>query len=101
VQHWEKRLVRNWQYRSGRSWATLGLVLGEPLGSALGNWRSLGPALELHSEQCSGQHSVTHWALRWRLHPGPLGLVLGPALGDAEFSTRRHANARGCTREGS
>jgi hypothetical protein len=48
--------------------------------------------------QCSGQHSVTLGASGDYLRT-PLGLVLGPALGDALNSYRRHAITRGCTRE--
>jgi hypothetical protein len=35
VQHWEKRLVRNWQYRSGPEPAKDRLVLASLTGSAL------------------------------------------------------------------
>jgi hypothetical protein len=47
---------------------------------------------QLHSEQCSGQHSVTHWALRWRCTQDAAGASTGTsARRRTEFSTRRHA----------
>jgi hypothetical protein len=80
VQHWEKRLValaislrpELGNTRTGARRAT---------GSALGNWRSLGPALGAALGTVLGP-TQWHTGLRWRVHPGPLGLVLGPALSD-------------------
>jgi hypothetical protein len=74
VQHWEKRLVRNWQYRSGRSQQKHSTGARRATGfgtlSGTGDTRA---STEPHSEQCSGQHSVS---------TGPPEIALGtPGLG--------------------
>jgi hypothetical protein len=101
VQHWETGAELAISLGPELGKASAGLVLGEPLGPALGRLEiSLSPHSELHSEQCSDQH-----------FPRALGASLEVHSGDAAgtgtgTSARRHWSALGdmpqywgCTRE--